>query len=436
MRARVVTPESFDEAAEAVVASAPHGLIARGAGRSYGDAAQLSGGVVLDMTRLDRIVEVDAERLLVRAQAGATIDRMMAALCDHGLTLPVVPGTRHVTLAGALASDVHGKNHHRDGGFSRHVSSITIYTPAGGIVEIDADRDAELFYATLGGMGLTGVVLEATLAVVPAAAQSVDEDVERTGDLDETLALVTADAGHRYCVAWLDMLATGRSYGRAIVSRANLSDGSRAGRRAVTDGASYVAPARLRVPSHVPNGVLAPSAVRAFNAARWRAAPRRRVRCAPFPNFLFPLDFVACWNRLYGSAGLLQYQAVIPSGCERELTALFEMLRGAPVYLAVFKRFGPAFGGPLSFPLAGWTLAVDLPAAEGVTGLLDELDELVAGAGGRVYLSKDARLRREHLAAMYPRLGEFSRVRQKVDPDGILRSDLGARLGLSEPVVA
>jgi decaprenylphospho-beta-D-ribofuranose 2-oxidase len=415
------------------------GVIARGAARSYGDAAQNEDGDVLDMTGLDRIISVDSERRLVRTQAGATVAQLMAHLAPHGLTLPVVPGTRHVTIAGAIASDIHGKNHHRDGGMARHVVAMSVCSPAGGLVEVTPESDPEQFYATLGGMGLTGVVVEATLAVDELPSPWVAADIDRTDGLDETLELMAAEERHRYSVAWLDLLARGPRMGRAVISRADPLPAATApvpGRRRSRGG--Y--PARLTrgpivaVPQGFPGGLLRPAVVRAFNAVNWRANPRReRGRPVELAPYFFPLDVLGGWNRLYGPAGLLQYQFVIPSGRESELERCFELIRDRrlPVYLAVFKRFGAAFGGPLSFPMAGWTLAIDLPAAApGLDRALDDLDEIVVGACGRVYLTKDARLRRDVLPAMYPQLERFHAQRARVDPDGVLRSDLGRRLGL------
>ncbi len=433
------------EPAEVLDALASHrggaGVIARGAGRSYGDAAQNDGGTVLDMTALDRVVSIDAERHLVRAQAGATIAQLMARLAAHGLTLPVVPGTRHVTLAGAIASDIHGKNHHRDGGFARHVASLSLCTPAGEIRELTPDGDAELFYATLGGMGLTGVVLEASICAEPLPSPWVAADTDRTDDLEQTLHLMSGEERHRYSVAWLDLLADGAKLGRGIVSRADPlpSDGPTPPiRRPRIGGATYPGtlsrrPA-LEVPRGFPGTLLRQSSVRAFNALHWSVAPHReRGRPLALAPYFFPLDFVGRWNRLYGSAGLIQYQFVIPTGAEDALERCFGLIRTRrlPVYLAVFKRLGAAFGGPLSFPLEGWTLALDMPAAaDGLRSALRELDELVAGAGGRVYLAKDACLGREALNAMYPQLDRFHAQRAKVDPHGVLRSDLASRLGL------
>jgi decaprenylphospho-beta-D-ribofuranose 2-oxidase len=443
-RCRVLQPSGADDVLEALAAHAPRaGVIARGAGRSYGDAAQNGGGDVLDMTGLDRIVAIDGERRLITAQAGATVAQLMVGLAAHKLTLPVVPGTRHVTLAGAIASDIHGKNHHRDGGLSRYVTAISLCTPAGGLVEVSPENDPDLFYATLGGMGLTGVVVEATLRAESLPSPWVAADVDRTDGLEQTLELMSGAERHRYSVAWLDLLADGPKLGRAIVSRADpLASGGATpaawGRRAA--GGAYPGALSRRPPFEVPRGfpaaLMRPASMRTFNELRWRVTPRReRERPLAMAPYFFPLDALGAWNRLYGPSGLIQYQFVIPSGQEHALERCFELMRvrRLPVYLAVFKRFGPAFGGPLSFPLEGWTLAVDIPAtAPGLRVALDELDEIVAGCGGRVYLTKDVRLRREMMRAMYPSLEDFYVQRAKVDPQGVLRSDLARRLGLCE----
>jgi decaprenylphospho-beta-D-ribofuranose 2-oxidase len=425
--------------AEAAIAAAEQesarsgGLIARGAGRSYGDAAQNGGGAVIDMRGCARVLQIDVDLQRVRVQAGATLGAVMAQIAPHGLTLPVLPGTRHVTVAGAIASDVHGKGHERDGSFARHVHSISLWTPAEGVIEVSPVLRPDLFAATLGGMGLTGIVLEATLAAEPAFA-AVAGDTDRTDSLEQTLAVAGDSARHRYSVAWVDMLARGAGFGRAVVSRADPLLTSPAAlsalQRSLTRGA------RVDVPALWPAWPLRPELVRAFNAARWRAAPRReRGREERLDSFLFPLDAVGSWSRLYGPAGLFQYQLALPAGREQELHRCFELLRGgeAPVYLAVLKRFGPASGGPLSFPLEGWTLAVDVPAAAvRPGGVLDRLDDLLAGAGGRVYLSKDARTSAAHVAAMYPRLDEFRASCAAVDPERALSSDLARRLALQE----
>jgi decaprenylphospho-beta-D-ribofuranose 2-oxidase len=442
-RASVVRPRDAAEIA-AVLARAQRagtGVIARGAGRSYGDAAQSGGGTVIDMTGWQEIVSIDESGGCVTAQAGTNVGQLLAALQARGLTLPVVPGTCHVTLGGAIASDVHGKNHHRDGGLARHVLALSLCTPARGCIELSPAADPELFYATLGGMGLTGVVVEATLATEPLRSPWLAVDVDRTDGLEQTLALMSAPDRHRYSVAWLDLLASGARLGRAVVARADEEPTAQIASRArpVTrprrpPGGPSLRARTVAVPRGFPGFPLRPAALRALNGLRWHASPRRaRGRRVALWRYLFPLDRLGEWHRLYGRTGLIQYQFVVPVGQEATLVRCVELMRARrlPVYLAVFKRLGPAFGGPLSFPLDGWTLAVDMPARlERFGEALEELDELVAGCGGRVYLTKDARLRREPLAAMYPELDYFQSVCAKVDPQGVLGSDLSRRLGL------
>jgi decaprenylphospho-beta-D-ribofuranose 2-oxidase len=442
-RCAVRRPRGAAEVVEALASSARSGrhVIARGAGRSYGDAAQCEGGDVIDMTAMNRVLSIDPQRMLVTAEAGATVGQLMARLSAHGLTLPVVPGTRHVTLAGAIASDIHGKNHHCDGAFARHVTALTLCTSGGEILELTPESDADLFYGTLGGMGLTGVVIEATVRAEPLSSPWVAGDLDRTNGLVETLELLSGHERHRYSVAWLDLLAPGAKMGRAIVSRADpLAPGDAPrparGRRGVAGSypGALSRPPLADVPRAFPGALLRPSSVRTFNALRWWAAPRReRGRPLALAPYFFPLDVLGEWNRLYGASGLVQYQFVIPSGREGALERCFALIaeRNVPVYLAVFKRFGAAFGGALSFPLEGWTLAIDIPAsAPGLGAALQELDEIVAGSGGRVYLTKDSRMRRDALEAMYPQLDRFREQQAQIDPEGLLRSDLALRLGL------
>jgi len=426
-------------AALAGARAARGGVIARGAGRSYGDAAQCAGGTVLDLTGLDRILSIDDEALLVRVQPGVTYAQLLPALAARGLMFAVVPGTRYVTIGGAIASDIHGKSHHRDGTIARHLAALRICTPAGGCREITPEGDPELFAATLGGLGLTGVIVEATLRVERVASPWWSVDSDRTGSLEQTIALMASDEQHRYSVTWLDLMARGAAIGRGVVMSSN-DWGPRAAppppsghRRRTGDPAALPAP-RLAAPRGFPGAVLTPAVVRAFNALRWHAS-KRRARDVPtaLATHYFQLDLVREWNRLYGPRGFVQYQFVVPAGAETAVVRAVELLaaRRLPAYLAVLKRLGPPSGGPLSFPIEGWTLALDIPAAvPGLRPALDELDELVAAHAGRVYLTKDVRLRRDLLETMYPQLERFRAQRALADPERILRSDLGARLGL------
>jgi len=396
------------------------GAIARGMGRSYGDAAQLNGGLVLDTTRLKGF-SLDRAHGTVTAGAGVTLGELLNALVPEGWMVPVVPGTQHVTVGGAIASDIHGKNHGVAGTFGSHVETLDLVTAEGEVLDLFPEK--ELFAATLGGMGLTGVITRATVRLSAVSGPWLSVDSDRVRGLDDALAALLASGGpHR--VAWLDLL--GSPAGRGIVTRAEHVDAPRPGRPTVR--------ARATVPRRWPSGVLRPSAVRAFNELRFRRAPvRQRGHLESIGSHLFPLDGLDAWPRLYGAAGFVQYQLVVPFAQEGVLHTVIERLRRTrvPCYLAVLKDFGESGDAPLSFPIAGWTLALDFPRiAPGLDALLDGFDELVAGAGGRVYLSKDARMGRATLEAMYPRLDEWRRVREKADPERLWRSDLAQRTGL------
>lgn len=429
------TPAKSDDVAHLVRAAGERGLIARGLGRSYGDAAQNGGGDVVDMTGCDRIVDIDLRAGTVTVESGISLDRLMRTLVPLGLWPAVSPGTRYVTVGGAIGSDVHGKGHHRDGTFCSHVRSIDLCAPGPGRLTLTPDGTPEEFWATAGGMGLTGIVERATLELLRIETSFVRVDSQRTGDLDSTMAVMSErDSRYRYSVAWIDCLARGASLGRSIVEfgdHASLDDlpaRDRSPQRALRFGSSR----QVAAPLWAPSGLLNRWSVAAFNEMWYRKAPARSSgHVVDASRFFHPLDAVDGWNRIYGKRGFLQYQFVLPYEQSDVLRAVVERLvkARAASFLAVLKRFGPANPAPLSFPREGWTLALDLPVSfAGLDGELDGLDELIAGAGGRVYLAKDSRLRPDLLEAMYPRLGEWRNVRDRLDPQGLMRSDLMRRL--------
>lgn len=418
----------------ALAAAGPRGLLARGLGRSYGDSAQNGGGDVLDMTSMARILAVDPGTALVTAEAGVSLDALVRHLLPLGLLVPVLPGTRQVTLGGAVAADVHGKNHHVAGSFGDHVVALDLLTADGAVRTLGPDADPELFWATVGGMGLTGIVLRVTIRATRVESAYVVVDTERTRDLDDLMARLEAgDDRYPYSVAWIDLVARGASAGRAVLTR-----GRPAPRdllpAALRDRPHSFAPrSLLTAPDVFPSGLLNRLTVAAFNEAYYRAAPKhQRGAVQGIGQFFHPLDVARDWNRIYGRRGFLQYQFVVPFGAEEALRRAVARLSaaGAASFLAVLKRFGPGNPGLLSFPVPGWTLALDLPVTGGLGRLLDELDELVLGAGGRLYLAKDSRARAETVHRMYPRIDDWRAVRARVDPHGVFTSDQARRLSL------
>jgi len=433
--ARVRTPPDLDALAEVFDEPTRRGVIARGLGRSYGDPAQNAGGTVVDTTAVSGISQLDLETGRVTAAAGTSLDALMRWLVPLGWFVPVTPGTRQVTVGGAIAADVHGKNHHKVGSWCDAVDSLTIVTPAGGRRAISPTVEPDLFWATAGGMGLTGVILDATIRLTRIETSSLSVDTDRTTDLDATLALMeTGDHAYDYSVAWIDLMATGRRTGRSVLDRGRFARPSELPARARNDPLAFRSKPLATYPA-LPFSPIGRPTVKAFNELWYRKAPRRRRgHVQTIGQFFHPLDLVDRWNRVYGRTGLLQWQCALPLDAVEDLRWVVSQISasGRPSFLAVLKRFGPANPGPMSFPMEGWTLALDLPASHDaeLRTLLDQLDDRVVMAGGRLYLAKDSRVRPELLPVMYPRLDEWRKIRAGVDPDGRMASDLGRRLGL------
>ncbi|MDA8040191.1 MAG: FAD-binding oxidoreductase, partial [Actinomycetota bacterium] len=330
-RARVVKAHDGLEATAALAAASATGerLIGRGLGRSYGDAAQVSGGVVVDLTGATRLLCFDGASGVVTAEAGLSIDTLLRTSVPEGWFVPVTPGTRQVTLAGALAADVHGKNHHVDGSFAGWVERFKLATAAG-TLEVSKERESDVFWATAGGMGLTGLVLDLTLQLIPIESSAMVVDTERAADLDDCMArMEERDAEYRYSVAWIDCLARGRHVGRSVLTRGEHATSARlegAGRAAARFGPGLRAydPRELAsVPLTPPVRLLSRKAVAAFNEAWFRKSPKeKRGEIQSIQAFFHPLDGVREWNRLYGPRGFTQYQFVVPSGAEETLRSI------------------------------------------------------------------------------------------------------------------
>ncbi|HLT59605.1 MAG TPA: FAD-binding oxidoreductase, partial [Microlunatus sp.] len=395
------------------------------------------GGVALDLTGLDRILRIDAESEppTVIAEAGVSLDSLMRALLPCGLWVPVLPGTRQVTVGGAIAADVHGKNHHTQGSFGDHVEWLELITADGGEHRLGPDGpDADLFWATVGGMGLTGVVTRAKIRLQRVETAYFTVDTDRTGDLAELLQRMSSgDDDYTYSVAWFDAVTRGRHLGRAVLTRGEKARLSELPAKLRKDPLAWAAPNFGTVPPVFPAGLVNRATGKAFSLLWAYKAPKHRVgEIQNITQFFHPLDIVSEWNRVYGPPGFLQYQFAVPfdagetfAECVREIAN-----SGQISCLNVLKRFGSGNRSPLSFPTPGWTLAVDFPITAGLDRLCRRLDDLVLSVGGRVYLAKDSRIDADALRRMYPRLDDFLAVRRRVDPDGVFVSDLGRRLNL------
>jgi FAD/FMN-containing dehydrogenase len=348
----------------------------------------------------------------------------------RGWFLPVTPGTKFVTVGGAVASDVHGKNHHLAGSFSSHVRRLKIMLASGEVVQCGPDERPELFAATCGGMGLTGVILEAAFALKRIASAYISQETVRASCLDDAMDLFEEYADRTYSVAWIDCLSRGRGLGRSVLM---------AGEHASVEESGSGEPLRLRrrrrlsVPVDMPGFVLGRASVKAFNALYYAKAPRKRTRnVVELDSFFYPLDAIHDWNRIYGRKGFTQYQFVIPKEAGREgMRKVLEMIAGSGQgsFLAVLKLFGRQ-DSLVSFPMEGYTLALDFKIRPGVFGLLDELDRAVLDHGGRLYLTKDARMPREAFDRGYGGAERFRELKASFDPEGKFESLQSRRLGI------
>lgn len=414
---------------EDLAAVARHRPLTRGLGRSYGDASLPPAGAleVAGSALADRVLAFDPATGVLRAEAGLSLREILRLYLPRGFWPPASPGTAFVTLGGLVAADVHGKSHHRDGTIGKHVRGLRLLLADGRVVDCDRAENPGLFRATLGGMGLTGHILEVELTLQRVPSAWIVEARRRYDGLDELLAALRAAAADwPYTVAWIDALTTGPALGRGILLT---------GRWAEAGEAPLFLPPprpRRRVPFDFPDWCLSPLVVRLFNALLFGLAPRRTKRRIVSPEkFFYPLDAIEHWNRMYGRHGFTQYQCVVPEGerpgaTRRVLERLVEL--GGASFLAVLKDMGAEGEGMLSFPRPGVTVAVDLPRRPGTAALVARMNELVIAEGGRIYLAKDAFTTAADFARLEPRLPAFLAERARWDPEGRLGSALADRL--------
>ncbi|MDF2182986.1 FAD-binding oxidoreductase [Neptuniibacter sp. CAU 1671] len=398
--------------------------IPRGQGRSYGDSAL--AGTVLSCKYLDQFIEFDPEHGILTVQAGITLAQILEVIVPQGWFLPVTPGTQFVTVAGAIAADVHGKNHHLAGCFSQHLLSMEMLLGDGSQLRVSPTHNTDLFQATCGGMGLTGIILSATLQLLPIKSSQINQTSVKARSLSDVYALFEQAAESTYSVAWIDCLAKGQQLGRSLLMT---------GEHAKQGPLANLPQKTLSIPFATPSALLNRFSIKAFNSVYYhrqrKTVAQQAIHYAPF---FYPLDRIQHWNRLYGRKGFVQYQFVLPHaagllGMEAILKRISDQQQGS--FLAVLKQLGPANENLLSFPREGYTLALDFKLQHGLFRFLEQLDQLVLDWGGRIYLAKDARMSQTVFKTSYPNWETFEAVRAQYAATGKYRSTQSVRLGLA-----
>lgn len=414
------------------------GVIARGMGRSYGDPAQNAGGLVIDMQPLNKIHSIDPESGIVDVDGGVTLDQLMKAALPYGLWVPVLPGTRQVTIGGAIGPDIHGKNHHSAGSFGNHVTSMELLVADGRVLHLEPEgENSELFWATVGGMGLTGIILRAQIKMTKTETAYFIADTDRTDNLDETVAFHSDGSEHNYTYssAWFDVISPEPKLGRSTISRgslATLEQLEEFAPKLAKDPLKFNAPQLMTVPDIFPNFTMNKLSLMAIGEAYYLMGAPARNQVKNLTQFYQPLDLIGEWNRGYGSNGFLQYQFVVPTDAVEPFKEIIRDMQRSGHYSAlnVFKLFGPGNKAPLSYPMPGWNVCVDFPIKPGLGAFLDDLDKRVMEFGGRLYLAKESRTSAENFHKMYPGLEGWLKTRNDIDPTGVFASDMSRRLEL------
>jgi decaprenylphospho-beta-D-ribofuranose 2-oxidase len=435
VKSHLKRPERLSSLAQLLATSPPPGLLMRGGGRSYGDAALNSGGYTVLTERLNRLLAFDDRTGLLRCEPGVSLKELIEIFLPRGWFLPTTPGTKFATIGGAVAFDVHGKNHHRDGAFGQHVQRLTLILASGETVSCSREDNSDLFWATIGGMGLTGIITEVEFFLHRVETAYYKVLQIKAQNLDDALAAFDEyEPQFQYSVAWIDCLASKGSLGRSLLM---LGNHAAIGDLTPEQQANplFVPPKKtIRVPIDFPSIALNPYTMAGFNTVYYHRQQAKQVESIQdYDSYFYPLDAILDWNRVYGKRGFVQYQCALPPDTSQAgLTQILERCSqaGQGSFLAVLKRFGPEHGW-LSFPMPGYTLTLDMPVAPGLWDFLDRLDRIVLDSGGRVYLAKDARLSAAAFRQMYPNFPRWLQVKSQVDPENRFRSVLSDRLEIT-----
>lgn len=403
-------------------------LIARGNGRCYGDASLSSN--VMSTLKYNKILGFDIEKGTFKCQSGVTLDDILDIIVPNGWFLPVTPGTKYITIGGAVSSDVHGKNHHVDGSFSNHIINIEILLANGEVVHCSPNTNEDLFHATCGGMGMTGLILSVEFYLKRIETAYINQKQIKAKNLEEILDLFQVYKDATYSMSWIDCLKKGNSFGRSILM---VGEHAKKEEVKIKNPLLILKKNKLNVPFSLPSITLNKYSVRAFNFFYYNKNLKKEIsNIIPYEPFFYPLDAILNWNRMYGKNGFVQYQFVLPLESSRQ--GLIDILtrisnKGIGSFLAVLKLFGKQ-DSLISFPMEGYTLALDIPIRKGLFEFLDELDKIVMNYGGRIYLSKDARMKKEVFLSTYPNIDKFKFIIKKYNSNSLFSSELSKRLTL------
>lgn len=432
VEAEICNPLDNNELMNKVISSEKHSLISRGLGRSYGDSAQLEKKAVIQLNNYSSI-ELDINCSKVTVEAGVSFDQLLQYIVPRGFFLSVSPGTRFVTVGGAVAADVHGKNHHVDGSFGNKVKNIKLMDGNGEILDLNPfgnNENSEKFWATIGGMGMTGVILSVTFSLIPITSSLIKVDTQCFIDINDLMEkMKISDEKYQYSVAWVDSMH--KSF-RGVLTCGNHLSKKDFEKDNNKQTLSYNLRPKVKIPNYFPGGFINKLTIKGFNSAWYRKHPKlRENEFQDIGKYFYPLDAITNWNLVYGSSGFIQYQFAVPNESSRMIVLALETLKkiSAPSFLTVLKRFGKSNQAPLSFPIDGWTLSIDIPAkTPNLLETLDNLDKQIISEGGRIYLAKDSRQTSEIFKLAYPRLNDWMKTREKMDPRNVFMSDSFKRL--------